>query len=206
MLVLALLGLVIATHELSELWHAPQTMSADFDALAYGRSASSNAVSMIDSVLVDPPRQGNTMTDGAAEMVGPDSARDGSTAEKLVADEGDDKVAVVSTDEAERRAREVLASALERAARRRVKNRKGAALPYQRLLPLGAPPRRYSHGVSPSQLESFRQKGRKEYLASEAYWRAFDWQGPPPHESLLVFVHRLTPVCKLFPRDGEDSN
>lgn len=128
-----------------------------------------------------------------------------------------------STNEASAKAQQVIDHAVEMAAKKRkAKNKKKKdASQYKRLLPLGAPPRRYRYGAnfvvadddaeaqitvkdpertngvirvpSQKQLKRIHEIGRKRYLAEEADWRTYEWQAPPPHSSLIRFTDKLTP-------------
>ncbi|TKA54460.1 hypothetical protein B0A53_03153 [Rhodotorula sp. CCFEE 5036] len=126
-----------------------------------------------------------------------------------------------SMHEAEAKAQQVVDHAVEMAAKKRkAKKKQKDASKYKRLLPLGAPPRRYRYGAnfviaeddteaqitvkdpertngvirvpSQKQLERIHEIGRKRYLAEEADWRAYEWQAPPPHSSLIRFADKLT--------------
>ena len=132
-----------------------------------------------------------------------------------------------STDEAKVKAQQVVDHAVEMASKKRKARKKQKdASKYKRLLHDGAPPRRYRYGAnfviadddseaqitvkdpertngvirvpSQKQLERIHEMGRKRYLAEEADWRAFEWQAPPPHSSLVRFADKLTSVSAPF--------
>lgn len=115
---------------------------------------------------------------------------------------------------AEAKAQQAIDSALAKNARR--KTRKKAD--YSRLLPLGAPPRRYRWGANfiiagddksrgrangrrkmplQKQLEKLYETGRQKYLDEESDWRAFEWAAPPPHSSLARFTDKLDSVSAV---------
>ncbi|GAA5985607.1 hypothetical protein JCM10908_007039 [Rhodotorula pacifica] len=124
-----------------------------------------------------------------------------------------------SPDVTEAKAQDVIDRAEARAAKRKAKKKSKDISKYKRLLPLGAPPRRYRYGAnfviaaedtedsssvskgertngatkmpSKQQLARFYESGRNRYLDEEADWRKFEWQAPPAHLSLARFVDNL---------------
>lgn len=123
--------------------------------------------------------------------------------------------------EAEAKAKQAVAKALSNAAKKAQQKKKKDASRYKRLLPLGAPPRRYLYGAnfviaadevdastvatneltnkqvvipSKKQLKKMFEAGKKRYLEEADDWRAYEWKAPPVHPSLQRFVDRLKAV------------
>ncbi|BGP35475.1 hypothetical protein JCM10296v2_007313 [Rhodotorula toruloides] len=119
--------------------------------------------------------------------------------------------------EAEVKAKKAVEKALSNAAKKARKKKKDASR-YKRLLPLGAPPRRYLYGAnfviaadevdastvatneltneqikipSKKQLKKMFDNGKKRYLEEADDWRSYEWKAPPAHASLQRFVDRL---------------
>ncbi|BGP73909.1 hypothetical protein NBRC10513v2_007328 [Rhodotorula toruloides] len=120
--------------------------------------------------------------------------------------------------EAEAKAKKAVEKALSNAAKKARRKKKKDASRYKRLLPLGAPPRRYLYGAnfviaadevdastvatneltneqikipSKKQLKKMFDNGKKRYLEEADDWRAYEWKAPPAHASLQRFVDRL---------------
>lgn len=206
--VLLLVVVVVGIHDLSRIQNSTRAMRAYFDT----RPDSVSNVSTAEATLVLP------LADADDEDLLPfitSNARDESAS------------ADASTNEAKAKAQRVVDHAVEMAAKKRKARKKQKdASKYKRLLPLGAPPRRYRYGAnfviaaddteaqttvkdpertngvirvpSQKQLERIHEIGRKRYLEEEADWRTFEWQAPPPHSSLVRFADKLTPVSARF--------
>lgn len=202
MLLLVVLG--FATHDLSRIRNSARAMRAYFDPGLNYPSSFSTAKAAHAPPLADAD-------DEDLLPIVTSSPRDDSAG------------ADASTDQAKARAQRVVDHAVEMAAKKRkAKKKQKDASKYKRLLPLGAPPRRYRYGAnfviaeddteaqitvkdpertngvirvpSQKQLERIHEIGRKRYLAEEADWRAYEWQAPPPHSSLIRFADKLTSV------------
>ncbi|BGO95735.1 hypothetical protein NBRC10512_001570 [Rhodotorula toruloides] len=120
--------------------------------------------------------------------------------------------------EAEAKAKKAVEKALSNAAKKARRKKKKDASRYKRLLPLGAPPRRYLYGAnfviaadevdastvatneltneqikipSKKQLKKMFDSGKKRYLEEADDWRNYEWKAPPAHASLQRFVDRL---------------
>lgn len=208
--VLLLVVLVVATHDLSRIRNSARAMRAYFDP-----SLSSSS---------------NFSTAKAAHVLPLADADDDEDLLPFIESSPRDDFANAdgSTNEASAKAQQVIDHAVEMAAKKRkAKNKKKKdASQYKRLLPLGAPPRRYRYGAnfvvadddaeaqitvkdpertngvirvpSQKQLKRIHEIGRKRYLAEEADWRTYEWQAPPPHSSLIRFTDKLTPVSARF--------
>ncbi|BGP27739.1 hypothetical protein JCM10295v2_006714 [Rhodotorula toruloides] len=120
--------------------------------------------------------------------------------------------------EAEAKAQKAVQKALSNAAKKARRKKKKDPSRYKRLLPLGAPPRRYLYGAnfviaaeeveastvatndltneqikipSKKQLRKMFEHGKKRYLEEANDWRDYEWKAPPAHASLQRFVDRL---------------
>ncbi|GAA5956643.1 hypothetical protein JCM8115_000634 [Rhodotorula mucilaginosa] len=202
LVVLLLVVLGFATHDLSRIRNSARAMRAYFDPSLNSSSSFSTAKAAHPLPLADED-------DEDLLPIVTSSPRDDSAG------------ADASTHEAEAKAQQVVDHAVEMAAKKRkAKKKQKDASKYKRLLPLGAPPRRYRYGAnfviaeddteaqitvkdpertngvirvpSQKQLERIHEIGRKRYLAEEADWRAYEWQAPPPHSSLIRFADKLT--------------
>lgn len=150
-----------------------------------------------------------------------------STKETTGADGASRNEAVMGgTDEAAAKAQQAIDRAkasAERKKKQKAKKKQRDPTKYKRLLPLGAPPRRYLYGANfviadddeearltvkdpertnamiktvptKKQLDKIFAAGRQKYAEEEPSWRAYEWKAPPAHASLLRFIDKLSAV------------
>ncbi|BGP58239.1 hypothetical protein JCM8202_002810 [Rhodotorula sphaerocarpa] len=148
-----------------------------------------------------------------------------STKETMGADGASRNEAVMGgTDEAAAKAQQAIDRAkasAERKKKQKAKKKQRDPTKYKRLLPLGAPPRRYLYGANfviadddeearltvknpertnamiktvptKKQLDKIFAAGRQKYAEEEPSWRAYEWKAPPAHASLLRFIDKLS--------------